>query len=74
MGSRRPKQLTFSSVLAIMPESLEDRFSKFKLNQFKQDTNGNVVSVTTVGDKCPAYPEAEDSDPWWDQAAPEENA
>lgn len=72
MGSRRPKQLTFRPVLDLMGESLEDRFAKYKASTPKLDGEGNVLSVTTIGPDSPAWPEApvEQSDPWWDQAAP----
>lgn len=50
-------------------------FAEHKLSDMVLDSEGNVVSVTTVGPGCPAYGMDSDQDPWWDQPAQEdENA
>lgn len=63
MGSRRPSQMTFRSVLTLCGEALEDRFPKtHRVENLKAAGDGNILSVTTVGDWSPAWPEGPDAE------------
>lgn len=69
---RRPEQQSMLTLMGTPELEAKPPFQGFKLQGMKIDkSTGQVLEVTTVGPDCPAYPESEDSDPWWDQAAPE---
>jgi len=70
---RRPEQASMLALMGAAHLDTKPPFAGTKLSGLKLDTEGNVLEVTTVGPDCPAYPESEDSDPWWDQPAQECN-
>lgn len=72
---RRPEQHSMLGLMGAAHLETKPPFAGTKIlpGSMKLDTEGNVLEVSTVGPDCPAYPESEDSDPWWDQPAQECN-
>lgn len=71
MKRRRPVQQSMLTLMGSAELEAKPPFADFKLSGLKLDpVTGQILEVTTVGPECPSHQEAEDSDPWWDQADP----
>lgn len=66
MRSRRPEQFSMLTLMGL-PEKATP-FEGSVITHLKEDRDGNVLEVTVVGADC----QGSDEDPWWDQAAPED--